>query len=115
MKRLISCFLAVCLLCGCSTVNENDVSEPSHPLVETTEKAFEKSNLENEMRAVWISCYELPDATNGESVFKESVSQMFIAIKDFGLNTVFVHVRPFADTIYPSVVKVCLRRTRTGI
>ena len=51
---------------------------------------------------MWISCYELPDATVGEESFRLSITEMFKKIKDFGLNTVFLHVRPFADAIYPS-------------
>lgn len=90
------------MLCGCSEGQKNKVEKSSESAVHTTEKHFEKSSAETEMRAVWISCYELPDATVGEESFRLSITEMFKKIKDFGLNTVFLHVRPFADAIYPS-------------
>ncbi len=92
------------MLCSCSTTGDFDVFESSHVFEQTTEKTFGKSDMETEMRAVWISCYEFPSAKEGEEAFRTSVSEMFKNIKDFGLNTVFVHVRPFADAIYPSKI-----------
>ncbi|HPT75338.1 MAG TPA: family 10 glycosylhydrolase [Defluviitaleaceae bacterium] len=63
-----------------------------------------ENSIEGEVRGVWISYLELqnifPNKT--EAQFKESIRKMFRNIKDAGLNTVFVQVRPFGDAIYPS-------------
>lgn len=51
---------------------------------------------------MWISCYELPDAAQGEEKFRERAEEMFNNVADMKLNMVFVHVRAFADAVYPS-------------
>ena len=102
MKRLTACFLILCVLCACSAGNEGGELTSNTETEQTTEKVYIKASEEQEMRAVWISCYELPNASGGESEFREEISAMFSNVKSSGFNTVFVHVRPFADAVYES-------------
>ena len=58
----------------------------------------------DEVRAVWISYLEfLSHAKNiSKSQFKTWVSDMFSTAAEYGLNTVYVQVRPFGDALYDS-------------
>lgn len=55
-----------------------------------------------EMRAVWISYYELDGRGKNQSQFTAMVGDMFDRVKAMGLNTVVVHVRANSDAFYPS-------------
>ena len=57
---------------------------------------------EGEMRAVWISYYELDGRGKNQSQFADMIGGMFDRVKDMGLNTVVVHVRANSDAFYPS-------------
>lgn len=58
-----------------------------------------------EMRAVWITQFELsPIRSDVEGTFRTSFAAMMKKCADFGLNTVFVQVRPNGDAFYPSSV-----------
>ncbi len=66
-----------------------------------------KENTSNKsiIKAVWIYYDEISfeDEDNlNEERFKSKISDMFLNCSNFGLNTVFVHIRPFADSFYPS-------------
>ena len=56
-----------------------------------------------EIRAVWMSFYELTlpkDMTR--AAFTQKYDALFQQCEELGLNTIFIHVRPFTDAIYPS-------------
>ncbi len=57
-----------------------------------------------EVRAVWISYLEFLNVgqNRSKSQFTSSISSMFDEAADFGLNTVYVQVRPFGDALYES-------------
>jgi uncharacterized lipoprotein YddW (UPF0748 family) len=57
----------------------------------------------DEIRAVWLSYYELtlPQGCSPKT-FRDRYEIVFARMEAFGLNTVFVQVRPFGDAIYPS-------------
>lgn len=60
-----------------------------------------------ELRAVWISYYELSmKAQKGgtEASFRQKISGMFQSVASAGFNTIIVQVRPFSDAFYPSGV-----------
>lgn len=57
---------------------------------------------EGEMRAVWISYYELDGRGKTAAQFADMIGDMFDKIKGMGLNTVVVHVRANSDAFYPS-------------
>lgn len=55
-------------------------------------------------RGVWISYIELDTILKGKNAqtFTNNINQVFQNVRDLGLNTVYVHVHPFSDSIYPS-------------
>ena len=59
--------------------------------------------IEGEIRAVWMSFYELmlPEGMSGDA-FARKYEALFKQCEALGLNTIFIHVRPFSDAIYPS-------------
>ena len=100
MKRLSACIVLFCLLCSCARIPAKLPEQTSNSTTETSAVYTPKPD---EIRAVWISCYELPDAAaQGEEKFRERAEEMFNNVADMKLNTVFVHVRAFADAVYPS-------------
>lgn len=91
MKKIFICFLTIFLLfAGCS-VPQNDAEE-------------EKINAEY-VKACWITYFELEkftsDCENAEE-FEEQIKTAFKKIKNIGINTVTVQVRPCADAFYKS-------------
>lgn len=61
-------------------------------------------NTLGEMRAVWISYFEYGSLLTGqsESSFTANVGAAFDTVKQAGLNTVIVQVRPYSDALYNS-------------
>ena len=56
-----------------------------------------------ELRAVWVSFLEWQHTDfSSESAFRADVTAMMQNIAGLGANTVFAHVRPFGDALYPS-------------
>ena len=78
------------------------VSSSTAPVVSVPVSSAKPSS--GEVRAVWISYLEfLSHAKNvSKSQFKAWVSDMFSTAADYGLNTVYVQVRPFGDALYDS-------------
>jgi len=104
MKRIPVVFLALLLalallLCGC--LGPAPLHDPYR------QNVFPAANPEDaktdSIRGVWISIYELPK-TKGVSKreYEAQADTMFRNLAENGFNTAFVHVRAFADAIYPS-------------
>ena len=126
MRKILICLLLIVFTFGCVSCNlKNDdggqigyppespiPSEPTDPesdLDETdaTPESTDPDRLHDEhgeMRGVWISYldYELLLANKSQQEASQAVTEAFTKAKDMGLNTVFLHVRPFADAIYSS-------------
>lgn len=103
MKRLSALLILLCmLLCACTSGGGLSESESS-PEGESIPQSVGISK-EDEVRAVWISIYELPDTAEGEENFTAQCETMFKNIADSGFNTAFLHVRAFADAVYPSEI-----------
>ena len=68
--------------------------------------AGQKENIKDdkEIKAVYISYIEFNSYVSGkdEETSKKNITKMLDDIKDFGFNTVIVHVRAFSDSIYKS-------------
>lgn len=75
------------------------VSDESVPSVQTN-----KHGEDYEMRGVWISYLDYENLLTNKSQQDavESVTKAFADAKELGLNTLFLHVRPFADAFYIS-------------
>lgn len=91
MKKIFICILTIILLfCGCSM--PQNISED------------EKINAEY-VKACWITYFELEkiisDCENAEE-FEEQFKTTLKKIKDIGINTITVQVRPCADAFYKS-------------
>jgi len=89
MKRIAILLLALSLLAACA-------HSPALPQTEPSPQA--------EIRAVWLSYFDLTLPAGGipEQAYREKYAALFGQFAAFGLNTLFVHVRPFTDAIYPS-------------
>ncbi len=95
MKRILCITLALLFLSSCT---KHDMSVPNQNI---TNSEVEEENVE--FRAVWISYLDLQKYDFGnEEKFTEEIKADFKYISDFGLNTVIVQVRPFADAVYLS-------------
>ncbi|MFP4697573.1 MAG: glycoside hydrolase family 10 protein [Eubacteriales bacterium] len=84
-----------------------NISKKNKAIAISLKEAIYNPNTEvenGEMRAVWISYLELqPILENkSEEEFRKTINKMFNNVKDTGLNTVIVQVRPFGDALYSS-------------
>lgn len=95
MKKLIAFIIAVVvLLTGCTPIAEN-------------KKLNENKVVQNnsQISAVWIYYDELSmvDESGGtETSFREKVQTMFENCVEWGINTLFIQVRPCADSFHKS-------------
>lgn len=89
MKRIIPFMMIICLLfSSCQLQNDNTPQE---------------SDTSEEIRGVWISCYDHISAYGKtENEYEAETDRMFETIKNCGLNTAFVHLRAFSDAFYES-------------
>lgn len=89
---LLCCILVLLSACDKSQNNE----EINEPLI--------KSELT--LRGVWLTCYELSAMLKSgkETDFIKNVNTMLDKCDAKDLNTIFVHVRPFGDSVYPSAI-----------
>ena len=110
MKRLLIFLLAAALLfCSACALRPPSTTEPTltSPATEpasTTPEVTAAPQAPREVRAVWLSFYELtlPGGGLPRQAFERKYTAMFDTMADFGINTLFVHVRPFCDALYPS-------------
>ncbi len=92
MKKFIPLITVIItlLLSSCQLNNQQTVSTDSP---------------ENELRGVWISCYDhIGAAGKTKEEYQLETDKMFETIKSCGLNTAFVHLRAFSDAFYESEV-----------
>lgn len=104
MRRTISVILVLifCLIFLCSCSNEIfGGSDDTLDLGGADPLAYDG----DEFRAAWLSYYDLSegDVTN-ESEYNRYLDSVFSSLKKIKINNVFVHVRPFADSFYPSKI-----------
>lgn len=76
------------------------VSLPGNPVVQTAVRA----QTADEVRAVWISYLEMQTMLKNKTKkqFAANIGDAFDNVATYGLNTVIVQVRPFADALYDS-------------
>ncbi len=93
MKKAFLCLVSLSLavaLWGCvpqKAVPEENTPTPAEP-----------------MKGIWIAYYELPFQGLSEGEFHAQINGMMDNLADGGFNTVFCHVRPYCDAIYPSEI-----------
>ena len=91
MKKLALITILLLILCSC-TVSKGE-SIPDTTAKDTT------------VKAVWIFYRELSmvnEQGGTAQSFETKINKIFSDCKSMGLNTVFVQVRPFSDSFYPS-------------
>ncbi|MCI8441885.1 MAG: family 10 glycosylhydrolase [Provencibacterium sp.] len=87
-----------------------EVSEPEESQASKEESSASQeqqpaaAEISGEVRATWLSYLEWQELLTGrnETEFRVNIAEAFDHIKDLGLNTVFVQVRPFGDALYSS-------------
>ena len=104
MKRIILLLLALVLLAGCVDSPAPPESTADTTFITTT--VPQPAAAPPEIRALWLSYFDLslPPGGISEQAYREKYGALFDEIAAFGINTLFVHVRPFSDAIYPSEI-----------
>lgn len=76
--------------------------KPTEPV---TQAKPQPETVNNEMRAIWVSCYDYTSAAGKtRAQYKTITDKMFKTIKDNGFNTAFVHLRANSDAFYKSEI-----------
>lgn len=86
MKKLFCIMLSFLLLAGCSSSKTQD----------------KKTDEQNYITGVWISYSELDAMLGGD--FKAEFDNAVQNCKKRGITDLFVHIRPFCDSYYPSAL-----------
>ena len=104
----IAAFVLVLCAVGAVFAAVQTKPEPAAPPAPTTQEEPSSESpapvqSPKEIRAVWISFYELmlPKGMTRKA-FTEKYDALFQQCEELGLNTIFIHARPFTDAIYPS-------------
>lgn len=81
-------------------------AQDNAPVTETTGRTevLAATSVSDEVRGVWVSYLTLEPLIKGKNQkqFTNAMDEVFGNIAAFGLNTVFVHARPFGDALYES-------------
>lgn len=98
-KKTVYIICTVIIFCVLLTACEKN----SHITEPTTDKQI---TVKKEVRGVWLTCYDLKDmlVDGSEAAFRAEIEKMLSECKKQQINTVFIQVRPFADSVYPSAI-----------
>lgn len=83
-------------------VSESVAVQTVPPESKAAEAAAEPAQERETLVGVWIPYMSLSTTEKTEDVFKANYDAKLESAKAMGVNAVFVHVRPFADSFYPS-------------
>ena len=85
------------------SITKPTTTKPVTTKATTKAQTTSASAVSNELRGIWISCYDhISAAGKTKDEYKSATDKMFRNIKDLGLNTAFVHLRAFSDAFYQS-------------
>ncbi len=92
LRRITSILLSAMMFCttGASSVSGAVVSGPG------------AAQVEEEMRGVWISYLDWDQIPSEQNAYRAEVDKILDRCVELRMNTVFVHVRPDGDAMYPS-------------
>lgn len=90
LRRIAGILLSVILSCGSSMPGAYGAAGPG------------TAGAEQELRGVWISYLDWDQLAAEQSAFRTEVDNMLDRCVELRMNTVFVHVRPDGDAMYPS-------------
>lgn len=88
-----------------SKVESVSSQQPSSSKAEEPQKNnYQSTAMAGEVRAIWISYLDFNSLLKGrtQAQFTANIQNAFDNVKDMGLNTVFVQVRPYGDALYNS-------------
>lgn len=109
MKLLWICVIVAFAIALQSCISFGDASEVNVDSTNDPPTKYAAVNYEN-VKAMWLSQYDLlPVYTDrgeqrNESDFRERIKGILANVRALGINTVFVQVRPFADSFYLSEI-----------
>lgn len=90
---------------GVSQAENSDTQQAASAASSSAESSAEQTAAKTEetpLVGVWIPYMSLTTAEKTEEAFKANYDAKLESAKAVGANAVFVHVRPFADSLYPS-------------
>ncbi len=94
-KRIMLIMLC-CLMVFMTSCSKSDKPDEEKNPVQLQENEYD-------IRGVWLTCFELSGMIgSGEKDYISNVEKMLDICDSKSLNTIFIHVRPFGDSIYPS-------------
>lgn len=93
---------AILIFFLCVSVNNGSSPDTKQSSDRPATASAATNNSNDEMKAVWISFLEYGNKSYSKEKYTKYIDNMFNNCKAKGLNTVIVHVRPFADATYPS-------------
>ena len=82
------------------SAHPSSASTPLHSTAEVQE------NNSNNFLGLWVSYIdlEIKDTQNAENTFKAKFDHILDKSKEYNINNIFVHIRPFSDAFYPSKI-----------
>ncbi len=96
-RHITAMCMIVVMLIGC--ILPNDI------VYAASERSVRNSEILTDMRGVWVAFVDYKNMglyNKSEAVFRANASKMFQNFKKDKINTVFFHVSPCNDAIYPS-------------
>ncbi len=101
--------LFVLMLCGCTPVQQEEAPAPATTQEPTTLPSTEPEALQYaDRKAIWLSQFDLADvyrdgnAQREQTDFTARMEEILDNVASLGFNTVFLQIRPYADSMYPS-------------
>lgn len=108
LKKPLSFFIAIIIITAIFfAVKITTSKDPAIFSTDETESEAQTIPISQEIRAVWISYFELTvmnDSDKSEKVFRQKARTMIENCADNKMNTVYLHVRPSSDAFYKSEI-----------
>ncbi len=95
-KKIFALIICIALLLSsCSAEKEKE---------QTTQQNSPVQLSQLQVKAMWVSCYELQAMLikGTKEYFEAEINEMLSLCDAQKINTLFVHIRPFCDAMYPS-------------
>ncbi len=94
--KIISLVLSALIFSGCGGFSD------TYEII--SEILSETPSESQDIKGMWLSYHDLeaPLKSESEEEFEKQIETVFRNCKSLGINTLFVHVRPFGDSIYES-------------
>lgn len=89
-------------LSGGTDPNASNSGTPQPSAAPPVEQQPAAVNEKEEMIGIWVPFMALTTADKTEEAFKQNFDNIVRVSKEHGVNTLFVHVRPYSDALYRS-------------